>query len=190
MTFEPARYGALVADVLSEPRLMPLDAGGVDEKGRRILADLTAADLFADFEIADADMARGCLAGLWLYVGDLDRSHGLSQGIETREGSYWHGIMHRREGDFSNAKYWFRRVSKHEIHAPLGNEAQRLTRESGEPHQTWMPNATVWDSFEFVDLCAAAIRESGALAAFCRRLQAREWELLFDYCFNAAVTKG
>jgi hypothetical protein len=50
----------------------------------------------------------GLQAGIWLYVDDLDRSHRISQNIHTPEGSYWHGIMHRREGDFSNAKYWFR----------------------------------------------------------------------------------
>ena len=49
-------------------------------------------------------------AGIWLYVDDLERSHGISQNLHTAEGSYWHGIMHRREGDFSNAKYWFRQA--------------------------------------------------------------------------------
>ncbi len=49
-------------------------------------------------------------AGLWLYVDDLHRSHELSQQILTSEGSLWHGIMHRREGDFWNSKYWFRKA--------------------------------------------------------------------------------
>jgi hypothetical protein len=49
-------------------------------------------------------------AGIWLYVDDLERSHLISQNIHTSEGSYWHGVMHRREGDFSNAKYWFRQA--------------------------------------------------------------------------------
>src|SRR2546426_5983164 len=45
-------------------------------------------------------------AGLWLYVDNLERSHTVSQGIETSTGSFWHGIMHRREGDFSNSHHW------------------------------------------------------------------------------------
>lgn len=49
-------------------------------------------------------------AGLWLYVDDLERSHTISQNIHTPAGSYWHGIMHRREGDFWNSKYWFRKA--------------------------------------------------------------------------------
>src|SRR5690606_38969416 len=45
-------------------------------------------------------------AGLWLYIDELDRSHVVSQTIDDATGSYWHGIMHRREGDFGNSHYW------------------------------------------------------------------------------------
>ena len=64
-------------------------------------------------------MAEGCLAGLWLLYDFLDESHTISQSLDTLEGSYWHGIMHRREPDYENAKYWFRRVPVHPIHAEL-----------------------------------------------------------------------
>ena len=49
-------------------------------------------------------------AGLLLWNDALDASHTLSQGIDNPTGAYWHGIMHRREGDLDNAGYWFRRV--------------------------------------------------------------------------------
>jgi hypothetical protein len=49
-------------------------------------------------------------AGLWLYVDELDRSHAISQNLHSSLGAAWHGVMHRREGDFANAKYWFRRA--------------------------------------------------------------------------------
>ena len=58
------------------------------------------------------ELARACLAGLWLYHDFLDEAHRISQSLHGREGSYWHGIMHRREGDFANAKYWFHRVGR------------------------------------------------------------------------------
>lgn len=54
-------------------------------------------------------------AGLWLYVDDLDRSHTISQSIDDATGSFWHGIMHRREGDFGNSHYWMRRAASHPL---------------------------------------------------------------------------
>src|SRR5688500_4990238 len=61
-------------------------------------------------ELPTGDFASACMAGLWLYHDFLDESHAISQDLHTVEGSYWHAIMHRREPDAWNSKYWFRRV--------------------------------------------------------------------------------
>jgi hypothetical protein len=62
-------------------------------------------------------------AGLFQIHDYLDASHELSQSIEGQgrraDGDYWHAIMHRREPDYSNAKYWFRHVGSHPIFAAL-----------------------------------------------------------------------
>jgi hypothetical protein len=93
-------------------------------------------------------------AGLWLYVDNLERSHTVSQGIESPIGSYWHGIMHRREGDFSNSHYWMNRASGHPLIAEL-------------------------DSDEFVDLVSkAAGTDDPALV----ERQRNEWKALFEWC--------
>ncbi len=65
-------------------------------------------------------------AAIWLLAGELDRSHAISQGIESPEGAFWHGIKHRREGDFWNAKYWFRKVGKHAVFEQLAGQIQQL----------------------------------------------------------------
>ncbi len=59
------------------------------------------------------------LAGLWLLAGELDKSHAISQQYESADGAVWHGIMHRREGDFWNAKYWFRKAAGHPLYQTL-----------------------------------------------------------------------
>lgn len=68
-------------------------------------------------------------AGLWLLVDDLERSHAISQGIDTPTGSYWHAIMHRREGDFSNAKYWLRQAGSHPVWESLAMDPSAFVDE-------------------------------------------------------------
>ena len=63
--------------------------------------------------VASLPDAKGLLAGLWLWHDWLDSSHTISQDIHTPTGSFWHAIMHRREGDFCNAKYWYARCQRH-----------------------------------------------------------------------------
>lgn len=86
-------------------------------------------------------------AALWLYIDELDASHVISQSIETATGSYWHGIMHRREGDFSNSHYWFRRVGKHPVIAQLGSDydPHRLIDEAEAAHQRGSDDAKLVD---------------------------------------------
>jgi len=49
-------------------------------------------------------------AALWLYVDDIDQAHRICQDDPSSFGAIWHGVVHRREGDFWNSRYWFRRV--------------------------------------------------------------------------------
>lgn len=69
------------------------------------------------------------VAGLWLLAGELDRSHDISQNLDSATGSYWHGIMHRREGDFTNAKYWMRRAAGHPAIEELASHIASLAGE-------------------------------------------------------------
>ena len=49
--------------------------------------------------------------GLHVLNDDLASAHPLSQELEGDPlADYWHAIIHRREGDYSNSRYWFGRV--------------------------------------------------------------------------------
>lgn len=53
------------------------------------------------------------LAGLWWDAkGDWTRAHESAQQDEGVEGSWVHAYLHRKEGDQSNAGYWYRRAGK------------------------------------------------------------------------------
>jgi hypothetical protein len=135
-------------------------------------------------------MASACCAGLWLYHDFLDEAHTISQAIDTPTGSYWHGILHRREGDFDNARYWFRRVGAHPAFADLGRAAARLVAGTALEGSALFRAPSGWDAFAFVGLCAAAVAGRSADEMLCRQIQAREWETLFDYCYHHAVGPG
>ena len=49
--------------------------------------------------------------GLHVLNDDLESAHPLSQELEGNpQADYWHAIIHRREGDYNNSRYWFGRV--------------------------------------------------------------------------------
>ena len=112
-------------------------------------------------------------AGLWLYVDELDRSHGYSQSIHTPTGSFWHAIMHRREGDFSNAKYWYRKAGAHPAmgHIDLSGGGSASGSAIG-----------AYDAEAFVDRVARANARCESDSPDLVALQRHEWSALFEWC--------
>lgn len=113
------------------------------------------------------DAPAACRAGLWLLHDFLDESHTLSQDDHSVEGSFWHAIMHRREPDPSNSKYWWRRVGSHPV-------LKRL-REAGVGFTT--PEA-------FVDECERLCGSGSPDEDRAKQVQLLEWRLLFDWCWR------
>lgn len=175
--FHPASYGPAVASLLSQDRLPELGPGTPNEEARSELRGLDVDMLFAGRKVVDRKLAACCLSGLWLWHDFLDASHAISQEIETPEGSYWHGIMHRREPDYGNAKYWFRRVGKHPVFALLADH----------PQVQLLLKSSAWDSFAFVDLCEAVARGRDQRGEQAREVARLEWQLLFDFCYRGAL---
>jgi hypothetical protein len=63
------------------------------------------------------------LAGLWWDAkGDWKRAHESAQQDEGPAGSWVHAYLHRKEGDSSNAGYWYRRAGKPTAQSPLEQE--------------------------------------------------------------------
>lgn len=171
-------YSPVVRDLISDDRLQPLGAGTPNEAAREKLGALTFNTLTAPKIIQNLSAATACVAGLWLRHDFLDESHKISQDVHTQEGSYWHGIMHRREPDYSNAAYWFRKVGEHPIFDELAAAVRRI------PDAIKTPSP--WDPFWFIDYCETVSKKKKP-DKFARLVQEQEWRLLFDYCYRLAV---
>ena len=146
-----------VSDLVNTPAFAAYTIEGRSRDQESRLAALTIEDLFPE-GIQETDMANCCLSGLWLLHNFLDRSHDISQEIQSPEGSFWHAIMHRLEGDFWNSKYWYRKVGNHSA------------------YQSVQPN---WNPETYVDSCEAA----GNTGTEIQQTAVAEWKALFQFCF-------
>jgi hypothetical protein len=175
------------------PELAPSASPSVDWL-RRDLAQFDLARLGA--VVTAPEDARALAAGLWQMNDELERSHELAQSVEGagrhRSGDYWHAIMHRREPDDSNAKYWVRHVGRHPIHEALAREADRILSSAGDvPHADRWRTALAgggWSGAAFVDLCSEARRRGPpSLSRTAGRIQLTEMVLLLAETWTDAI---
>lgn len=120
---------------------------------------------------------------LLLWHDQLDASHHISQNIENADGSFVHAIMHRREPDYWNAKYWWRRVGAHPAFPEIARRVNALLAGSQRREETDLAKRLVpggrWDAGAFVDLCEQAA-SSPQHVALLREMQRLETEVLLE----------
>ena len=158
--FDSSAYGAEIAALLPPDRLPELGPGSPNIPAKAALEAVR--------------LSPACRAGLWLYHDFLDESHTISQDDESDpDRNFWHAVMHRREPDPSNSKYWWRRVGNHPVLGQLRERAPAL----GYSYTT--PEA-------FVDFCERVRGSDSMDEMLARQVQLLEWQLLFDHCYRKA----
>lgn len=124
-----------------------------------------------------SERRAAALALALLWHDDLDGAHQLCQAHEDdADCNYVHALLHRREGDFANAKYWFREVGTHPAYVLVA----RAAAESGYPT---LVTGGVWRPAAMVDACAAAVGDDPAKQTALLRLQAAEFRALGTHLF-------
>ena len=122
-----------------------------------------------------ANLARSAAL---LWHDHLDASHDISQDLPSADGSFLHGIMHRREPDYPNAKYWFRRAGDHPCYPALaGQVAAYLGVTGNEALAKRLVPGGQWDPFAFVDAVEAAMQNGQHVDAL-QNVQRLEFESL------------
>jgi hypothetical protein len=157
-----------------------------NEIAKTMLEHLTPRDLI-DGKIESEMDAHALLSALWLRHDWLEQSHKISQMIETPTGSLWHAIMHRREGDFSNSKYWYRQLDEHPTYGTMAVRAGDIINPFPADKSVFRINFDGWSPAAFVDLVAAVHdKPNDPRHRLAQALQEMEWQTLFEYSTRAA----
>jgi len=128
-------------------------------------------------------------SALFLWNDDLDGCHTVAQEIKTPTGSYLHAVMHRREPDYSNSKYWFGQFGAHPVFPRVREAALGALGDAPSPSGALsglardIRSRPVWDGALMVDACEDAARKDAPpdYVGFLRSLQREEIALLAEF---------
>ena len=180
-TFSMDRYPDFIQRLLLHERTLddPLPKEPSDYELVIRIREVDDARIFGPQTLApDAPVAL-VRVGLFYYHNALDDSHKQAAKSAGDIAAYWHGMVHRREGDFENARYWMRRAGEQ----PVFQEMQARASD-GSPHMSRQPN---WDPFLFIHLCEQYKYGETEYKKELGHLQRVELAAIFDYVWRRCV---
>jgi hypothetical protein len=84
----------------------------------------------AEFRTSRPGELDGPLLALWWDAqGDWEKAHEIAQDVDGTEGAWVHAYLHRKEGDRSNATYWYSRAGRSAAKGGLDAEWQQIVEE-------------------------------------------------------------
>jgi hypothetical protein len=90
--------------------------------------DLTAFKKSLSLQEPPEGLTQAARALWWDAKGAWDKAHDCAQAEEDTAGAWVHAYLHRKEGDLSNARYWYRRAGKPVASGSLDEEWQAILR--------------------------------------------------------------
>lgn len=157
--------------------LIPSDIS--DRQVWRRVRDADDATIAGGQAIKNPKLFRLVHGALLYALDDLDGCHQFFQDEGSDLGSYWHGMMHRREGDFDNARYWFRRSGTLPFYDNLHSQAAQFSPD--------MAKQLSWDPYLFTGQCEQAKFGAEDERGELPRLQRVEFDVVFDYTWRQSM---
>ncbi|HLU69578.1 MAG TPA: hypothetical protein VKZ88_02285 [Fibrobacteria bacterium] len=128
---------------------------------------LSATEIRRRFPQADVGVGL-----LYLWHDHWEEAHEIAQSREgERHHDMLHGILHRKEGDFSNALYWFRSAGRHPCFPQIAAGVAALSVRHGCPVPSFAQKD--WDPAGFVHAVKTPATTPGE--GFLRAVQAVEF---------------
>ena len=182
---------ATILDTIPQAYQKLVVRGATPDGAKKLLAGVTPQQLVS-VPLKNEQDASAMLGGLWLWHDALQECHEIVQDLIGPTGSFWHAIMHRREGDFSNAKYWYARCADHRAFRLVSAMALDAVGRQTTDKSLLRIVSGEYNPDGFVDLVEAIHdkpddpRHDAAV-----RLGQIEWEALFYHCaYEATGTEG
>ena len=171
-------YPAFLAYVLLNVQLPRLSAHD-PPPNRQLIQRIAAAE---DHEIAGASGSKTkCIRSLlYLLAGGLDQSHRIVQELSTSDAAYIHGMIHRIDDDFDNARYWFRRAS-------MEPAAAEMYRRAAANSLTFASHP-IWDPILLTDMLETS--RSDGVTDELRTILTIESEVLLQFLSNTTDPGG
>ena len=140
----------------------------------------------------DIEYAQGVRAGQWLFfTGHMatDLEGGLAAPVVGKPGlPLGSPPRHRREGDFSNSKYWYARCADHPVLPSLNAQASAILNPLPADKSILRLTAHGWNPKAFVDFVEELHdRHNDPRHRIAVALQRLEWRVLFEHCSRAAA---
>ena len=172
-----------------------MDAPGLAELGSDVRKGVQDEGALRD-TVTELLKGAGCsqeqqnliTALILLWHDHLDAAHTISQGGGSSDGSFVHAIMHRREPDYSNSKYWWRKVGSHHAFSEISSRASDLldASDNDDLADEIMPDGD-WDPNAFVDACERVEEHDSddPEVELLRKLQRIEIQVMLEHLLEA-----
>jgi hypothetical protein len=165
-------YSAFISDFLRKARIPRLSTQEPppDKRLIRLIAETE------DHELARVNGPNiKCIRSLlYLLAGGLDQAHRIVQELSTSDAAYIHGMIHRIDDDFDNARYWFHRAS-------MEPAAAEMYRRAAANSLTFASHP-IWDPILLTDLVESS-RNTGVTEEL-RTILTIEFEVLLQFLSN------